>query len=179
MNTHVPSLSLFEDWQRRRQYLVTETSSTQCDATLRVLNYLLERYAEDNQVQRPARFPFSSAIVFNERRIFVFHHLHRAGIHDSSNKAEAERHVQSVLTRMHSPEADTKSDDADSLFPSISDEVDQSIRSWRSAIRMTRYGLRVDQSIRAALRKNPCAPRTIIRHLCERIQDTGRADIEA
>jgi hypothetical protein len=50
---------------------------------------------------------------------------------------------------------------------------------WRSVIRAMKVGMNVDQRIRASLKSSPYLPRTIIQHLCQRLQNTAVSDVAA
>src|SRR4051812_391719 len=74
--------TLYEDWQRRRDRMLEQPGGREStDAyfinSLRVLEYLLERYKDSPIAAMPARFPLLSGMLLDRRTIVVHHHLAR------------------------------------------------------------------------------------------------------
>ena len=96
--------TLYEDWQLRRARLDTAEPLPHFGDQARVLDYLLNRFANDPIAQEPARFPFSSELVLNSdtilRTIIVRRHLKCGEFGATRNPADAHTRARTILTRI-------------------------------------------------------------------------------
>jgi hypothetical protein len=101
MSTSAPTL--YEDWRNRREKLGEgDVPAQEWERALqiRILNYLLKRYAADPVAQLPARFPVSTELFLNRRAILVHRHLSLAPKTEVRNSADATRKVSRILQRI-------------------------------------------------------------------------------
>lgn len=97
--------TLLEDWLARRVQLYKDRDpnlTAYRDVQIQVLDYLLKRYRDDTQAQRPARFPLPKDVVWNRRAQVVHRHLalHKTGV--IRDEEDARSRIGPLLTRMAS-----------------------------------------------------------------------------
>ena len=108
-----PPPTLYEDWQARRRRLFETpgpAGSPYRDVQVKVLDYLLGRYAGDAAAARPARFPLHTDVVWKQRTLVVHRHL-RAKDHEVVRDApQAQARASRILDRIaaQAPQADTQ-----------------------------------------------------------------------
>jgi hypothetical protein len=103
--------SLFEDWQTRRRGLETASNLDASSRQLQIqlLDYLLNRYRDDPQAQRPARFPAVSQLRFNERAILVLHHFKVGPAKTTRNIFDVHDRISGIVDRMAQHPAEPES----------------------------------------------------------------------
>lgn len=95
--------TLYDDWHRRRQRLEVAPplfGQQYLDTQARVLDYLLERYRDDDAAQQEARFPVSDGLVLNKRAIVVHSHLGGGTVSGIKDSAAAESRASRILKRI-------------------------------------------------------------------------------
>lgn len=92
--------TLYEDWQLRRARLDTAEPLPHCGDQVRVLDYLLKRYANDPIAQQPARHPHSSELVFFNRTLIVHRHLKFGEFIATCTPADAHARAKTILARI-------------------------------------------------------------------------------
>lgn len=95
--------TLYDDWHRRRQRLEVAPplfGQQYLDTQVRVLDYLLERYRDDESAQRAARFPISEGLFLNKRAIVVHQHLGGEHVSGVKSHAEASSRASRILKRI-------------------------------------------------------------------------------
>jgi hypothetical protein len=70
------------------------------------LDYLLLRYRNSPEANRPAMFPLSKDTFINHRAIVVHHHLGQGSIPNISSRREAQNHVRAMIEHIWSPLTD-------------------------------------------------------------------------
>jgi hypothetical protein len=114
--------SLYEDWQLRRERLLIDSKVIEQyrEMQLQLLDYLLRRYRDAAEVQRPARFPLPTELTLNERAIVVHHHLWPGQISGTKSIFDMNRRVSGIVDRMNrvSPEVKDSppADDAENKY---------------------------------------------------------------
>jgi len=101
MATSAPTL--YEDWRNRREKLdvgAAPTREWERALQIRILDYLLKRYAADPAAQTPARFPVSTELFLNRRAILVHRHLSLAPKTEVRNSVDATSKVSRLLQRI-------------------------------------------------------------------------------
>jgi hypothetical protein len=100
--SRAPTVTLREDWLARRDRCRQAQREDRPFARtqLRLLDYLIARYANTAVANQPARFPLAGDVYVNERAIVVHHHLGRQIASGVGSAAEAERRVARVVRRM-------------------------------------------------------------------------------
>jgi hypothetical protein len=104
-NTASATRTLLGDWAARRQRLL-DSPSGDADyraVELRLLDFLLRRYAGTVQAAQPARFPLRGDVFIDHRAIIVHHHLGRGRIPAIANRHEADQRVRAMVERMWPP----------------------------------------------------------------------------
>jgi hypothetical protein len=99
--------TLSQDWQLRRQRLEAETSHADpalLQAQLRVLDYLLKKYADAPDGARPARFPAHGQLDLRRRAIVVHFHLNMQGVAGIKTEGESRVRLGAILQRIKSLE---------------------------------------------------------------------------
>lgn len=103
-----PVPSLYEDWQIRRDALRSPArpiSLEDRNLQIRILDYLLKRYADHPAVRQPARLPLVTELFLNHRAILVQRFLSCAPKKIVSDSAGAQKRVTTILQRMKSMNA--------------------------------------------------------------------------
>lgn len=103
MPTSAPTL--YEDWRNRRERLGEgDVPAQEWERALqvRILDYLLKRYAADPVAQLAARFPVSAEVFLNRRALLVHRHLSLRPKVVVQDAAQANQRISSVLQRMRS-----------------------------------------------------------------------------
>ncbi len=97
--------TLFEDWLARRVQLYNGADarpSSYRDVQLQVLDYLLKRYRDDPEAQRPARFPLPDEMVWNQRVQVVHRNLALRKSRVIRDEEDARTRIGPLLARMAS-----------------------------------------------------------------------------
>lgn len=96
--------TLHEDWEARREQLaqLPYWAGDYHAVEVQILDYLLRRYRDTPEGNRPARAPLAHGVYVNHRAIVVMRHLGGGSIPTMTTAVEAQAHVQSVLQeRLH------------------------------------------------------------------------------
>lgn len=95
--------TLYDDWHRRRQRLEVAPplfGQQYLESQARVLDYLLDRYRDDEAAQQKARFPIADGLVLNKRAIVVHSHLGGGTVSGIKDSAAAESRASRILKRI-------------------------------------------------------------------------------
>jgi hypothetical protein len=80
-------ITLYDDWLLRRERLMGASDDPFAEVQIRVLDYLLIRYADDPAVRQPALFPLDGNTCFNSRVILVNRHLGCRDVGEAQSRA--------------------------------------------------------------------------------------------
>jgi hypothetical protein len=81
------------------------------EAHVKVLEFLLSRYADSEIARRGAMFPLPRGIELNQRAIILNHHLGSRRVAGVKSAEEAESRMSSILQRMRTAPADLDVDE--------------------------------------------------------------------
>lgn len=180
--------TLIEDWLARRQRVAASVTMPEQhrQMQLQLLDYLIGRYGDSPEADRPARFASPFEFYSNDRTIVVHHHLGRGKIAGVRNQAEAKRRVGDILSHLRSVhELGAEVVPAHNDFACWVDELDERPevpgRAWREILRAVHRGRSAHQAIAAALEQSPYLPRAALAYLCrclsEPVCDMATADL--
>ncbi len=104
--------TLLDEWQWRRERIARGPwlGSQFAAEQVRVLDYLIHRYSNSVEGQRPALSPRAPAVQINDRAIVVLHHVGKNKVVGIKSAQEAESRAARILKRMASA---TSADPAD------------------------------------------------------------------
>lgn len=146
--------SLYEDWQSRRAALDWEPADSATKALERILDFLLNRYAERSEAAQPARFPLAQNLNVNERAIIVNHHLGARLVAGVKTEQEATQRVSSILKRMSGEVTKAETDPfEDPFFESLS------VPPPKGVAQLCRDALETDRRLAARLIRSSSIPR--------------------
>ncbi|HYG74652.1 MAG TPA: hypothetical protein VEK08_06590 [Planctomycetota bacterium] len=98
------SITLLEDWTQRRERIRSgdpdESRNQWNRSQLRILDFMLRRYADQPVSKEPARFPMLAPVYLNRRAIVVHQHLGRGMVSGIKSEAEARSRANRLLTKM-------------------------------------------------------------------------------
>jgi len=94
--------TLFEDWTARRIQLYRQNNppSAYLDVQIQVLDYLLKRYHDAPEAERPARFPLPKDLQWNQRAQIVHRHLAQQKATVIRDESDARSRIGPLLARM-------------------------------------------------------------------------------
>lgn len=104
----IASISLFEDWKRRREWMSlprVQAGLPSAIPHIKVIEFLLSRYHDAEVAHQAAMFPLPSEMAFNQRAIIVNHHLGSRCVAGVKSADEAVSRVHSILSRMNAAES--------------------------------------------------------------------------
>jgi hypothetical protein len=113
--------TLLEDWRVRRDRLAErpEPPGRLGRVHLQIFDYLIRRYGDAPEAQRPARFSPRTGLYVNERAIVVHHHLYQRDVPDVKDAKDAEARAAAFLSRIVTAEG---ADEGKST-PNVEDEL--------------------------------------------------------
>lgn len=100
--------TLYADWTLRRARLADGASTDEAGYTasqIKVLDYLLHRYGDDEAAHIGARFILPSKTIWQTRTIVIHHHLGRRGFASVKTRGEAEHRASRILKRISEQKA--------------------------------------------------------------------------
>ena len=102
MDAEPAKRTLLEDWQARRERLAENPvpAGQLGELHIRILDYLIGRYADSPEAARPARFTPRSGLYVNDRAIVLHHHLWQDRASGVKSRREAESRVSAIVKRM-------------------------------------------------------------------------------
>jgi hypothetical protein len=184
--TTAPALgTLLEDWQRRRDLLGRSPGSDMQYARqwLRILDYLIHRYADSPEAQRPAPAPPRVDLQVYHRAIVLLHHLWKGKVGGVKTSQEAVARVSAILERMSSHAVGGESETAAANVPAPANRDDDAAVDefvWSHVFGWTLHGFTyVDAKIEAALAVNPALPYKVAIYLYGRVVNPGTEDLRA
>ncbi|MCY3021799.1 MAG: hypothetical protein NTW87_22540 [Planctomycetota bacterium] len=190
MSTSATAPALYEDWQKRREYLLA-TGAPQgrayLDIQIHILDYLLKRYAGTSEAERPARFALPQPLYLNRRAIVVHHHLGKGEVAAVKTKEEAGERASRILQRIR--KCDPQSAITATAEGASAEEekghgaafgaapqrqpTRRQLRRWgyiAGALRGTEPFLTPCRAIEQALREGPTLPEVAVAYLADRIE---------
>jgi hypothetical protein len=181
------------EWQSRRERLICggEDAGLYTKVRLRVLDYLIHRYSDSSEAQRPATTGPSTDVHVNDRAIVVLHHVWDGRVRGIKTWQEAEARMAAILKRINSHDSAAESETGGAAVlaaenpdddRAIDPAVWSRIAAW--ACRYFREGEpkispRADRIIAAALAENPFPPQAVALYLYQRIVKPGSKDLRA
>ncbi|HEY3321129.1 MAG TPA: hypothetical protein VGP72_11735 [Planctomycetota bacterium] len=113
--------TLYEDWQLRRERILTQGAPTgkgYLEAQIRVLDYLLRRYADSTEARQPARFPQRTDVYLDERAIVVHAHMGCCEVAGIKSEAQAAQRSSRILNRIAAldPQHDLKAPERELIW---------------------------------------------------------------
>ena len=177
--------TLLEDWQARRERLAENPvpAGQLGELHIRILDYLIGRYADSPEAVRPARFSLRSGVYVNDRAIVVHHHLWQGRVSGVKSRQEAESRVSAIVKRMApGGEDEAEAEGPETMSPPdwLPFEEDLCVpEAWAWVRNCIRWGWYPHALIRRALRRSSIPPRWVVIHLCDRLVDPSREDHRA
>lgn len=110
--TEPVACTLLEEWRARRDVLTRGQGATSPFAKerARVLDFLIRRYADSPEAQRPAPVRSQADFEINQRAIIVLHHRWAGRVGGVKTRQEAQTRVATILKRISSPPSSEESD---------------------------------------------------------------------
>ncbi len=182
MHTETAQRTLLEDWRARRERLGTrlDRPGEVAELQIRILDYLIDRYADAPEAARPARSSPKPDLYVDWRAIVVHHYVWQGRVSGVKTSGAAQSRVASILQRMASPEKDDS--DRTDVDPADFMEDELVPRHLRRAIDRAVWwnqGGRLKSLIEAALGEGPYLPNRALSYLYRRISNTRIADLDA
>ncbi len=87
-------ITLYDDWLLRREKFAAALNNQFAAIQLRIIDFLLARYADDPKVREPAQFPFDGSTNLNSRAILVHGRLR------ARDPAEAHSRAKTLLNHI-------------------------------------------------------------------------------
>jgi hypothetical protein len=172
--------TLLDEWLWRRDALSLSPGGDAqlVNAQLRVLEYLINRYRDAPEAQRPAPARPAPELQVNHRAIVVLHHIWNGRVGGIKSSHEAKNRMTAILERMRSHAAGDESEKPAAVDPSDDAAIDPAVWSSISA-RACRGRHLKNEVVAGALVKNPCMPHAVTLELYERIVQPDVDDAEA
>ena len=177
--------TLLDEWQWRRDRLAR---GPWCDSQfaaeqVRVLDFLIRRYSNTLEGQRPALSPRGAAVQINDRAIVVLHHVGKNKVVGIKSAQEAESRAARILKRMASAvSADVEGEAAvgEITHDDSESEIALDPLVWSSARSWVLADFPIsDSAIAAGLAVNPFLTKKIAEHLYRRIVTPDSEDTRA
>ncbi|MDL5053318.1 hypothetical protein QQ056_07135 [Oscillatoria laete-virens NRMC-F 0139] len=167
-----PKLSLYQDWVQRRQELDQVPDSPVHGyraAHIRILDYLVSRYAEDPRAQTPALFPKKSGLVMNQRATLI--HTHLLGRPTTQNMDDAIDRMSPILKRMAAQKAqESVAAPAEGKAATVPNLINALTGLPISAI-FSSHGSAAVNKAWEYLEKAPTLPNEVVQTLCKNLYD--------
>jgi hypothetical protein len=187
MGTESSIHTLYEDWQVRRQRLMSVPSLHPLayrDIQLHVLDYLLDRYRESPEVATHARFPMPAATWFNHRAIVVHHHLGSGKVGGVKTAQEARQRVSAIVKRISTahktlPDVHIKTLGFDFAASAEKPMTYKQQAAVQYVLYLLRWRADAHRAIDDAIRVGAILPRKGMEYLIDLINDESREDLEA
>jgi hypothetical protein len=174
-----------DEWQRRLDYLNRRQAGAApfANERARVLAFLIQRYRDSPEAQRPAPAKPKADLQINQRAIVVLHHIWQGRVGGIKSPQEAQARVSAILKRISSPPStdERKTAEPDVLAPDSPDADAASAppvasNNAEQAVSAARIG---DARIAAASPRGPILPQWMVLELYQRIVSPESDDVQA
>jgi hypothetical protein len=168
--------TLLDEWQWRRDCLSRGVSSTTffCAEQIRVLDFLIRRYRNSPEAQKPAPARLEAELCVDDRAIVVLNHLWKGKVGGVKTRQQAKDRISAILERMGCHASIPETGDAE-ITPGTPDADPAGARGIWSHLYDTFCVSDYDAEIRGALDRNPRLAGILYRRMMDSETDAKRA----
>ena len=184
METAATQRTLLDEWQCRLDLLncSQDNDSPFAKERARVLNFLIQRYRESPEAQKPASARPKLDFQVNQRAIVVLHHIWEGKVGGIKSPREAQTRVSAILKRISSPaSADEPESTAPDIFASDRPGADAAVNPFSSCNNSEQIASRPagDARVASSVTRRPVHSESAAVDLYKRIVLPGVDDVQA